>query len=82
MPRNARWLRSLASCPCCCTSCGWAARFTNPCAIIEPSKAQWHRAELDFIERNRRVQVTAAKSWPNSGPRDRGRGRFTGSSTC
>src|ERR1700682_3131952 len=37
----------------------------TPCAPTAPSSARWRRAELKMVERNRRVQVTAAKPWPN-----------------
>ena len=37
---------------------------------------------IGIAELNRRVQVTAPKSWPNSRRRDGSRGRFSGSSTC
>jgi hypothetical protein len=37
----------------------------NPCATTVLAQARWRKAELESFERNRRVQVTAAKSWPN-----------------
>jgi hypothetical protein len=45
------------------------------------SSIEHRRVWILTAELNRRDQVTAPNSWPNSRPTDRSRGRLSGSST-
>src|ERR1700678_4554189 len=63
MPRSERQWPWRESGRYCCIACGWAERCTNHCAIVRRRCGQWLRVSIRTAELDRRVQVTATKSW-------------------
>src|SRR5580704_10125447 len=63
MPRNEQWLPWLESWRYCSIGCGLVERGTNHCAIVRRRCGQWLRVSIRTPEPDRRVQVTATKSW-------------------
>src|ERR1700678_1450793 len=63
MPRSERQWPWRESWQYCCIGCGWAERCTNHCAIAKKRCAPRPRVSVRTAELDRRVQVTATKSW-------------------
>ena len=80
-PRNARWLRSRASWRVLLHKLWVSGEVYEPLRNHTPVEAGGVERNGN-CERNRRVQVTAAKSWLNFPAQAGSQGRFTGSSTC